>query len=61
LFLYNNIKDKKIGNNKMPIYQTFNGKIKAWVKYRKFANGKTLIQDVKQREPMKPFKGITKR
>ena len=45
----------------MPIYQTFNGKIKAWVKYRKFANGKTLIQDVKQREPMKPFKGITKR
>jgi len=45
----------------MPVYQAFNSKIGAWVKY-KFAPGvgfKAL--DVKQKEPRVPFKGITKR
>jgi len=45
----------------MPIYQAFNSKIGAWVKYE-FVKGigfKPL--DVKQKEPGVPFKGITKR
>ena len=44
----------------MPIYQTYNKKIKAWVKYHFTKNG-VKFTDVKQREPTKPFKGILKR
>jgi len=44
----------------LPTYQSFNKKTKAWVKYDLY-NGKSLITDVKQRNPGKPFKGIKKR
>ncbi len=39
----------------MPVYQSYNSKNNAWVKY-KFTSGGIKILDVKQREPMKPFK-----
>ena len=42
----------------MPIYQAFNKRTKAWVKYH-FKKGKGFeVIDVKQREPKKPFKNI---
>ena len=42
----------------MPIRQAFNGKIDAWVKYD-FEKGKGFnVLDVKEREPLKPFKGV---
>ena len=45
----------------MPIYQAFNKRINAWVKY-KFTKKKGFTPlDIKQREPLKPFKGIKKR
>jgi len=44
----------------MPIYQAFNKKIKAWVKYE-FTKEGIKFKDVKQREPTKPFKGILKK
>jgi len=45
----------------MPIYQAFNNKIKAWVKYS-FESGKGFTPlDVKQKEPLKPFKGVPKK
>jgi len=40
---------------KMPIYQAFNPKIKAWVKYE-FGKGGWKPIDVKQKEPLIPFK-----
>lgn len=43
------------------IFQAFNKRIGAWVKIKKMANGKTQILNVKQKEPTKPFKGISKR
>ncbi len=45
----------------MPVYQVFNPRIKAWVKYH-FVKGKGFeVLDVKQREPFKPFKYIPKK
>jgi len=45
----------------MPIYQAYNKKIGAWVKYH-FAKGKGFeVKDVKQRNPKKPFKGVPKK
>lgn len=44
----------------MPIYQAYNKKIGAWVKYEFSKKGFKPI-DVKQREPKKPFKGILKK
>ena len=42
----------------MPIYQAFNSRIDAWVKY-KFESGVGFrALDVKQRMPSVPFKGI---
>ena len=41
------------------IFQTFNKKTKAWVKFKKMASGKTTILDVKQRLPKVPFKGFS--
>lgn len=41
----------------MPIYQAFNPRSKAFVKYEFSKQGIKFI-DVKQREPSKPFKGI---
>ena len=41
----------------MPIYQAFNPRSKAFVKYEFSKQGFKVI-DVKQREPSKPFKGI---
>jgi len=43
------------------IFQVFNKRIGAWVKMKKMANGRTKILNVKQRDPKKCFKGITKR
>jgi len=46
----------------MPIYQAFNGRTKAWVKYHftKDKKGKTKLKilDVKQRLPMVPFANV---
>ena len=45
----------------MPIFQTFNPKTKAFVKYKfKSKNGRSYPEffDVKQRMPQVPFKGI---
>jgi len=44
----------------MPIYQAYNSKIKAWVKYH-FIKGGFKVLDVKQREPGVPFKNIPKK
>lgn len=44
----------------MPTYQSFNPRIKAWVKY-KFGNGGWKPLDVKQREPLVPFRGVPKK
>lgn len=44
----------------MPVYQAYNGKINAWVKYHFTKKGSKMI-NVKQREPEKPFKGVPKR
>tara|TARA_R100001530_G_scaffold112862_2_gene79859 strand:+ start:15987 stop:16130 length:144 start_codon:yes stop_codon:yes gene_type:complete len=41
----------------MPILQKFNGRTKAWVKF-KFTKRGVKFLDVKQRNPRKPFKGI---
>jgi len=41
----------------MPVYQSFNPKIKAWVKYEFTKKGFKVI-DVKQKEPLIPFKNI---
>jgi len=44
----------------MPIYQAYNKRINAWVKYKFGKKGyKTL--NVKEREPKKPFKGVPKK
>lgn len=42
------------------IYQAYNKRTKAWVKYKFTKNGIKWL-DVKQREPQKPFKGVPKR
>lgn len=42
----------------MVIYQAYNKKTKAWVKFKSCADGKTKVLDVKQKEPRLPFKGI---
>lgn len=44
----------------MPIYQAFNSRINAWVKYEFGKKGFRVI-DVKEREPFKPFKSIPKK
>jgi tellurite resistance-related uncharacterized protein len=41
----------------MPVYQTFNKKIKAWVKFE-FIKGNVKFIDVKQKNPEIPFKHI---
>ena len=48
------IQEKEV---KMPIYQAYNRRIKAWVKYH-FTKKGFEVTDVKQRNPKKPFKGI---
>jgi len=45
----------------MPVYQAYNGRIKAWVKYHFVKDGRVEILNVKQREPKKPFKGVPKK
>jgi len=44
----------------MPIFQSFNPKIKAWVKYH-FVKGGFKVLDVKEREPKVPFKHVPKK
>lgn len=44
----------------MPIYQSYNKRTKAWVKYKLYGK-KSKILNVKQKNPTKPFKGVTKR
>lgn len=41
----------------MPIFQAYNKKTKAWVKYE-FKNKGIKILDVKQKDSKKKFKGI---
>lgn len=41
--------------------QSYNPKISAWVAYNKYADGKCIITNVKQRDPKVPFKGIPRR
>lgn len=43
----------------MARFQTYNPRIKAWVKGKTTKDGAT-ITDVKQKEPKKPFKGVKK-
>lgn len=44
----------------MPTYQSFNPKIKAWVKYE-FTKDGVKFKNVKQKEPEKPFKNVIKK
>lgn len=44
----------------MPIAQFYNKKTKRWVKYRYDSKGSKIL-NVKQVEPKRPFKGVTKR
>ena len=44
----------------MPTYQSYNPRIKAWVKYH-FTDKGTEFFDVKQKNPMTPFKHVKKR
>jgi hypothetical protein len=44
----------------MPIFQSFNPRIGAWVKYD-FKDGKPRFFDVKEKEPLVPFKNIRKK
>lgn len=44
----------------MPVYQAYNKRNNAWVKYE-FSGKGWKVLDVKQREPKKPFKGIPKK
>jgi hypothetical protein len=44
----------------MPVFQVFNKRTNAWIKYKKYGK-KTKILDVKQKNPSKPFKGIKKK
>lgn len=44
----------------MPIYQAFNSKINAWVKYE-FGKKGSRILDVKERNPTTPFRKIKKK
>ena len=41
----------------MPIFQAYNRRNNAWVKYKKTGK-KTRILDVKESEPKKKFKGV---
>lgn len=45
----------------MKTFQSYNNRINAWVKYVKYANGKTKITNVKQKEKTKPFAGVPKK
>jgi len=44
----------------MPVYQSYNKRINAWVKYE-FTDKGVKWKNVKEREPKKPFKGIPKK
>ena len=44
----------------MPIYQAYNGRIKAWVKYEVSKKGWKVV-NVKQQNPKKPFKNVPKK
>lgn len=41
----------------MTVKQSYNGKINAYVKYKKTKKGAKIL-NVKQKDPEKPFKGI---
>ena len=44
--------------NKQKTFQSFNKRIKAWVKYKKETNGKYKILNTKQNKPRVPFTGV---
>jgi len=44
----------------MPIFQAFNRRNKAWVKFKLSKKGFKVL-DVKQRNPKVPFKGVPKK
>lgn len=45
----------------MTEFQAFNGRIGAWVKFKRMRNGMTQVVAVKRQDPRKPFAGVTKR
>lgn len=42
----------------MKLFQTYNKRIKAYVKFKQAKDGLPKIVDVKQHDPKKPFLGI---
>tara|TARA_Y100000310_G_scaffold280641_1_gene300510 strand:- start:223 stop:372 length:150 start_codon:yes stop_codon:yes gene_type:complete len=42
----------------MAIFQAFNNKTKAWVKYKQTVGGRSRILDVKESKPLIKFKGV---
>ena len=50
----------KVRGINLPIYQSFNPRINAWVKYE-FGKGGWKPLDVKQKNPLVPFKGVPKK
>lgn len=40
------------------VYQSFNNRINAWVKYRVMDDGRTRILNTKQSNPTDKFKGV---
>ena len=44
----------------MGIFQAFNNRMGAWVKYST-SGGRSKIKNVKQQNPKTPFKGVPKR
>lgn len=40
------------------VFQTFNNRIKAYVKFKRFANGRTKVLNVKQKKKDVPFAGV---
>jgi len=45
----------------MRVFQKFNKRTDAWVKYAKKSDGTTRILNVKQKNPAVPFKGVKKK
>jgi hypothetical protein len=43
---------------KMSEFQAYNGRIKAWVKFKRMRNGMTKVVAVKRQNPRKPFAGV---
>lgn len=42
----------------METLQSYNPRTKRWVKYKKYADGRTKITQVKKTNPQREFKGV---